>query len=298
MSVFNYLSQPAPRNNRPVQTILLYITIVGLILAIFEPFQYRLSNFVQFEVLIGFLVVLIITLSIFFFLLPKIFTKFYASQEWTIGKNYLHYSILLLTSGILTFIYDYFLLGKHSLNECFNQDFFYILRWDMFAAITIGIIPTIIELFITQNRVLKQNLTEAKNLNQLLSGRNKASLKNTQSDEILLTGDTKESISLLPNEILYIESSGNYVDICYINHTEKHKIIRSTIKQMEEKLHLYNTLVRCHRAYIINIDHIINIEGNAQGYRLTLKDCLQEIPVSRTYMKELKEVLSYPKNLG
>ena len=42
--------------------------------------------------------------------------------------------------------------------------------------------------------------------------------------------------------------------------------------------------------YIVNINHIIHISGNAQGYRLNLTETTEEIPVSRTYLKNLKKL--------
>ena len=71
---------------------------------------------------------------------------------------------------------------------------------------------------------------------------------------------------------------------------EKHKLLRSTIKQMEETMQPFEYFVRCHRAYIVNINHIIHISGNAQGYRLNLTETTEEIPVSRTYLKNLKKL--------
>ena len=62
-----------------------------------------------------------------------------------------------------------------------------------------------------------------------------------------------------------------------------------TIKQIEEQLKNYGFFVRCHRAYIINMNHIDSIEGNAKGYKLQLLNVSKEIPVSRTYIQVLKE---------
>ena len=71
---------------------------------------------------------------------------------------------------------------------------------------------------------------------------------------------------------LYMESSGNYVDVCYREEGNmKHKLLRSTIKQMDEMMEKYGCFVRCHRAYIVNVNKIMNINGNAQGYRLNLE---------------------------
>ena len=169
--------------------------------------------------------------------------------------------------------------------------FYKMLLIDVSAAITIVIIPLIFGFFIIENNALKRNLQEAKRMNKLLSERNIQEEKG--GDAITLSGDTKESICVLPDNIMYMESSGNYVDVCYREEGNmKHKLLRSTIKQMDEMMEKYGCFVRCHRAYIVSVNKIMNINGNAQGYRLNLEDTQQEIPVSRTYLKDFKSFLN------
>jgi len=107
---------------------------------------------------------------------------------------------------------------------------------------------------------------------------------------ITLTGTTKEQVKASIGNILYIEAADNYMDVYYLEENKvSHKLLRSTIKQIEEQLKSYPSFVRCHRAYIVNIDQITNIEGNAQGYKLKLQNTPKEIPVSRTYMQTLRD---------
>ena len=59
--------------------------------------------------------------------------------------------------------------------------------------------------------------------------------------------------------------------------------MRCTLKQMEEQLQGVQGIMRCHRAYIVNIAHVEHVSGNGQGYRLTLKATKEQVPVSRQY---------------
>lgn len=285
-----YLSRPTYAVDKPWTLAILNSTVIGLILAIFEPFHYLLNSLIQFGVLLVFIGLSFIASVLAFVVAPKIFKRFYDPDQWTIGKNILHCFLFLLFIGICTFIFDRYFLIKADFRTDFGTEGFYtILFIDMFAAFTIGVIPLIFGLFIVENNALKRNLMEAQRLNKLLSERTRQEEATTET--ITLSGDTKDSISLNPETILYMEASGNYVDICYKEEAqEKHKLLRSTIKQMEEMMQDFNYFVRCHRAYIVNINHIRNISGNAQGYRLSLGSGIQEIPVSRTYLKELKDL--------
>lgn len=283
--VSKYLSQPAPVNEKPWLSVLLCVAIVIFILAIFEPFNFRLNSLGQVWVLAGFALLTMLVTSIAFVLLPKIFKRFYNPDKWTTGKSLLNNVFFLIIMGIGVVCYDYFIVMKQ-LPEYFPMGFLV----DLLAALTIGIIPLSIITIITQNNALKRNLNSSKEINQILSERIKVSP--IKEDLITLNKSTKESISIRPEDILYMESEGNYVNVHY-RQDEKvtYKQIRSTIKQMEETLQNHPMFIRCHRAFIVNINYISNAEGNAQGYQLTLSNVPLEIPVSRTYLKNIKNAL-------
>lgn len=279
------MSQPAPVNEKPWLSVLLCVAIVIFILAIFEPFNFRLNSLGQVWVLVGFALLTMLVTSIAFVLLPKIFKRFYNPDKWTTGKSLLNNVFFLIIMGIGVVCYDYFIVMKQ-LPEYFPMGFLV----DLLAALTIGIIPLSIITIITQNNALKRNLNSSKEINQILSERIKVSP--IKEDLITLNKSTKESISIRPEDILYMESEGNYVNVHY-RQDEKvtYKQIRSTIKQMEETLQNHPMFIRCHRAFIVNINYISNAEGNAQGYQLTLSNVPLEIPVSRTYLKNIKDAL-------
>lgn len=283
--VSKYLSQPAPVNEKPWLSVLLCVAIVIFILAIFEPFNFRLNSLGQVWVLVGFALLTMLVTSIAFVLFPKIFKRFYNPDKWTTGKSLLNNVFFLIIMGIGVVCYDYFIVMKQ-LPEYFPMGFLV----DLLAALTIGIIPLSIITIITQNNALKRNLNSSKEINQILSERIKISP--IKEDLITLNKSTKESISIRPEDILYMESEGNYVNVHY-RQDEKvtYKQIRSTIKQMEETLQNHPMFIRCHRAFIVNINYISNAEGNAQGYQLTLSNVPLEIPVSRTYLKNIKDAL-------
>lgn len=72
----------------------------GVILAIFEPFHYRLNSVIQFWVLWCFVGLTFIFSVVAFVLFPKLFKRFYDPERWTIGKNLLHCSCFLLFLGL------------------------------------------------------------------------------------------------------------------------------------------------------------------------------------------------------
>jgi hypothetical protein len=284
--IFKYLSQPAPVNDKPWLSVLLCIIVVIFILAIFEPFSFKLNSLGQLWVLIGFALTTMLVTSVAFVLLPLIFKRFYDPNKWTIGRILLNNVFILIIMGIGVVCYDYFIVMKQ-LPQYFPMGFWV----DLFATLTIGIVPISIITIISQNNTLKRNLNRSKEINQILSERVKT-LSTNDDVFITLKGSIKESISLKPEDIIYIESEGNYVNVYYKQDDKiMHRLLRSTTKQMEESLQNHAMFIRCHRAFIVNTNYISNTKGNAQGYQLTLYDISQEIPVSRTYLKSIKDAL-------
>lgn len=92
----------------------------------------------------------------------------------------------------------------------------------------------------------------------------------------------KEKLQISVKDLLYIESSGNYVDI-HLTENDKtiKKTIRNSLNDIEKQLVDFSFCIRTHRAFMVNMNFILDKKGNAQGYRLKLKGIDKEIPVSR-----------------
>ena len=68
-------------------------------------------------------------------------------------------------------------------------------------------------------------------------------------------------------------------------------ILRSTLKKAEETLRPFPCFFKSHRAYIINLDKVIHVQGNAQGYKIRLQELEELVPVSRNMNTEFSDKL-------
>jgi hypothetical protein len=84
--------------------------------------------------------------------------------------------------------------------------------------------------------------------------------------------------------LLYIESADNYVIICYLNKGKTTRfLLRATLKALEKQLDGADIL-RCHRSYMVNFEHVKVIRRDKDGLHLELDvEHAPDIPVSRTY---------------
>ncbi|MBL7979829.1 MAG: LytTR family transcriptional regulator [Bacteroidetes Order II. Incertae sedis bacterium] len=112
-----------------------------------------------------------------------------------------------------------------------------------------------------------------------------------QNVVVLNSENMKESFEIASTCLRYMVAADNYVQVHYMN---EHGILsqylfRSTLKKVEVELGEACAFFRCHRAYIVNLEEVEEVLGNAQGYRLKLKDIPTPIPVSRRFQPKLAE---------
>ena len=179
-----------------------------------------------------------------------------------------------------------------------------------------------------RNRYLAAELEETRLLNEQLKklqretslgpseGRGEKITLEESRDTLTLTGTTNESVSLEISHLLYIEAVGNYVKIvskreksepdlisereqsrptvkvCQVQDNEvQTNMLRATMKQMEDALQAYPMIVRCHRAFMVNLGQVEQISSNSRAMQLVMRHSHDAIPVSRSNVNKLKELL-------
>ena len=111
-------------------------------------------------------------------------------------------------------------------------------------------------------------------------------------EAITLEGNTNEHVSLEISDLLYIEAVGNYVKVTQLHDGEvKTNMLRATMKQMEDALQAYPMIVRCHRAFMVNLGQVEQISTNSRAMQLVMRHSHDSIPVSRSNVTKLKELL-------
>ena len=110
---------------------------------------------------------------------------------------------------------------------------------------------------------------------------------------LVLTGTTNETVTLHIAHLLYIEAVGNYVKVCHLCGGEvRTDMLRATMKQTEDYLQAYPMVVRCHRAFLVNLAQVEQFVTRSGSMLLLIKHTGDTIPVSRSNMAHVKEALS------
>ena len=149
-------------------------------------------------------------------------------------------------------------------------------------------------LFVAQTRIQRYQIEELQELNQLLETEQRMlrqRLPNDNvTDKVILHGDSRESLIVNPQDILYVESVANYLNIVYFNDSDLcQKRLRCSLKDTEDALDAFPFLVHIHRAFLVNINFITQISGNAAGYKLSLFSTDKILPVSKSNIAAFKE---------
>lgn len=96
--------------------------------------------------------------------------------------------------------------------------------------------------------------------------------------------------SVAKDDVIYIESSDNYVTIHYSNKGKvKNYLLRNRLKNLEKELLDYN-IIRCHRTYLVNLDRVKVLRKEREGIiaEFELPDA-RDISVSKSYQKNISE---------
>ena len=99
--------------------------------------------------------------------------------------------------------------------------------------------------------------------------------------------------SIKKENLLYLESAENYVNICYLNKGKVSKyLLRDTLKKIEEYFS-GTEIIRCHRSYMVNFEKVRVVRKDKDGLRLEFDNpSVTDIPVSKTYVNSVMQTFS------
>ena len=99
--------------------------------------------------------------------------------------------------------------------------------------------------------------------------------------------------SVKKENLLYLESTENYITICYLNKDKVSKyLLRDTMKKMEENF-AGTEIIRCHRSYMVNFEKVKVIRKDREGLKLEFDNPdVIDIPVSKTYAESVMQTFS------
>ena len=163
----------------------------------------------------------------------------------------------------------------------------------MFKVLFICLIPPLILRLYDKFKILKQENESIINEKNLILQKIKKYEDDYQNKSIEFNSEySNENVTLLIADVVLLKSADNYVEIVFMEENNlKKKLIRNTLKSIEQQIKPYSNFIRCHRTAIVNCYYIEKLYRKFSNYFLTIKGYYQQIPVSRQYLLKIKEVL-------
>lgn len=195
---------------------------------------------------------------------------FSREEDWTVLKEVL--SIILLLFGLGLVIYFAAFIIEPPAQRWTWSTFFDSVK----SAFLVGIIP--FTLFSAINYPYLFHIST-----DLERPKEQKTKEQPEEERLRISSQLKkESLSFFPSQFIFAESDGNYV-VFHLSEsgTTRSVTIRNTISNVSQQLEHVSQIIRCHRAFLVNLDRIVEKTGNASGYKLKLDGSEKEIPVSR-----------------
>jgi hypothetical protein len=282
---WNIFREPYPFDDsikRAIISAIFFGTFIFVFLRFFEPFG--LSNYQSDQKtvkLLGYGAITSFTLIVNYLFFTKLFPNWFNSKTWTVSKNIFYTTWMFFCIGFANLTYSVF------------QDFlqFSLNGFLFFQGMTVmvGIIPVTLSTFFVYNKKLSDSLKQASELNASL-------VKEEESHDLINipSKNKSEELQVDVNNLLAVKAVENYVEV-YLKKEDnglKKEVLRNSLKDIETTLSSFFFIKRCHRSYLVNLQLVENFSGNAQGLNLNFaKELDFEVPVSRSYVKSIKESL-------
>lgn len=255
---------------------------VFLFVLFFQPFQLEHFDFNNLLIFVaGLAAIVFFTLFIIRTLTPCILTNYSVAEEDNKVPAFLSGFILLALTSLAIIFYLRYVGGV-------SMSFFNVIK-----VILISLIPVV-------SARLYDIISELKQQNRILVQEKQTIQKQVEKLEEDYLSKTiefvseygSETISLIIADILLFKSADNYVEIIFKEAGElQKKLIRNTLKNIENQLRPYSNFLRCHRTCIVNIHHIENLNRKYSSQWIKMQAYDEQIPVSRQYLLKLKEAL-------
>jgi hypothetical protein len=252
--------------------ILIYIV---LFLNIFVPFDIDKwgaeSSESKFLSLSGYAVAGALGIAFSQFVLRKWFNR----DHFTV-KQFILWVIfeLLFLTLVMVFLFN----DVYDISSFFHE-FKFTLKYTFLTAV----VPYSVALLILSLFRSRSELVELK----------KESKKVVLPNELIRFPDDKGNLKFtMPlKDLLYLESTDNYVYIYYLSHDKlKKELLRNSLKNLEIQFK-DTSVIRCHRSYMVNLKNLNLVKKTGQKMMIRLNYVNDLIPVSKTYQDGFKKFL-------
>ncbi|MDP9958340.1 LytTR family DNA-binding domain-containing protein [Chryseobacterium lathyri] len=270
--MFSFAAYSYPKSESYKEILLSSIAaglLTYLFLIVFQPFgtenfrhQYKYLLLFPYSVIFG-SVFFAANLSIIHF------------RNWNIGSELLKVAGILFSASVLSYFYNSLFISHVTLSF---GNYLYMFLYCLALGIPISTIYIL-------SRYIYLKKTHEKTANEI--SRQLADHDNpivATFNKILNISANNMDLQIHEENFICAQSMENYCSIYFLENGQVRKlVVRISLLNLLEQVQT-DSIKKCHRSYIVNLNQVKNLKGNAQGYRLFLSEIDFEIPVSRSFI--------------
>lgn len=286
--MFENLNQPYQFNNNfkhNARTILLVSAGFILIVLYIQPLG---INFLKsehdgyFVLGAGLLTAAVLFLNTLFF--PGLFPRMFNPAKWTIKKE-LIWNFWMFANLFVVFTFMAWLAKATAYTDL-----------PFFRTGALSLLPLILFNLISYNFSLKMKVGSMIDSGKTWLKEEMNAFQNDSEHESvhLVAENKKQAFAEEVERVLLIHSSGNYVEIYWIDRklAVRKRLFRQSFTNVEKALETSDVMLKCHRCWMVNINKVKRLKRTASGYHLELDRLDFPIPVSRNWVPSFKEKLN------
>ncbi|WP_165731390.1 LytTR family DNA-binding domain-containing protein [Polaribacter sp. 20A6] len=253
---------------------------IFIFLYIFRPFYLNQFEVILLEYTLSIGITAFISAFIIQYVPPLIFKDYFNEDKWTIGRNLFLIVVSIIIMGTIVWYFSDLYTRPYHLRR------FSLLEF-LFYTFLMSLIPLTFFLFINEKNIRERREKKVLEIKEIKKDK-EIEISKKLASKISITSDNgKENITFKIDNLVYVTSQGNYASFFLLHDNNlKEKILRVTLTKITKELEEYPNIIRCHKSYIVNVNYITDISGNARGYLLGSKLIPIVIPVSRSFSKQ------------
>jgi len=259
---------------------------------------------------------LILFTATFALVFINIYAPFGADRWFDVNQlEFFTYSSLVILAGVLVVVISRIIMYYHGRRDKIN--YYRYFAWIFGEILLMSLFYALFETYVLKDTRLFTDIVRQSARNTALvlllpysimwlyfSWRDKQEQIEKLAGIQALSGNIRDMIpfyddksvlqfSVKKDNLLYIESAENYVNVYYLSKGRISKyLLRDTMKKMEENFS-GTEIIRCHRSYLVNFEKVKIIRKDKDGLKLELDTpSAMDIPVSKTYVESVMQIFS------
>ncbi|MFV1451108.1 LytTR family DNA-binding domain-containing protein [Maribacter sp. HS] len=245
--------------------------LVPVLLITLEPFDNSNDFSFKYLILSGYSLCIIIPIILIHPFENYVYNV--QTKRWFIINEFFYITGTLLLIFLLSFLYHFFLI---SLQSSFTSE----AVWGFIKSFGLPFIPIVVPLWL----YLRSNYGAIEvPFYDIENSRSKKT--------VTIVGNNKsETLTICEADFIYAKAQQNYVDVFYkTDNGMQQETFRNTLSNIMKQL---PKAWQVHRSYLVNLDYLESVEGNARKRYIRISTTEETIPISQIYYKALSKRLS------